>query len=95
MCTSGLAADLLAVLWSGRALAAGKTVNLFIPSIGCAGCCIIVETMIRQVNGVAHYAVEEVPPVATVTFDEGRGPVDELKRPLPSGACLGSNVSEP
>ena len=69
---------LLALVCSGPALAATKSVTLSVPSMTCAACPITVKKALEKVDGVIEVNVTWEPREAVVTYDEAKVTVRDL-----------------
>ncbi len=72
------AAVAVAILISGHALAAQRTVTLIVDGMTCASCPYIVKRTLARVSGVNEVAVSYREKKATVTFDDSKTNVAAL-----------------
>ena len=69
---------LVALLVSGQALAAERTVRLAVENMDCAACPLIVKQSLARVPGVTKVEVYYARKSASVTFDDAKATVAAL-----------------
>ena len=74
----GAAAIAAAVLISGHALAAQRSVTLAVDGMTCVSCPYIVKQTLAGVSGVSDVTVSFRKKIAVVTFDDGKTNASEL-----------------
>jgi periplasmic mercuric ion binding protein len=67
------------VIASPAAMAADRTVTLSVRNMDCAACPAIVKASLQAVPGVANVAMSYKDRTATITYDDAKADVNQLK----------------
>jgi mercuric ion binding protein len=73
------AALVTVVIASPAAMAADRTITLLVKNMDCAACPSIVKASLQAVPGVANVTVSYKDGTATITYDDARADVNQLK----------------
>jgi periplasmic mercuric ion binding protein len=73
------AALVAVVIASPAAMAADRTITLSVKNMACAACRSIVKASLQAVPGVANVAVSYEDGTATITYDDAKADVNQLK----------------